>query len=94
MRCAKKFMRGHGYIKKDFDVRRWAAPAFAEAALRELAEEDFADAAGEKPMPEGPAPRPGNLEESQRRAAGTGGPGKPRRKHAPRPPDFDPAQTP
>ena len=35
----KEFMRGHGYIRNDVDVRRWAAPQFAAAAMRELADE-------------------------------------------------------
>jgi hypothetical protein len=29
----------HGYIKNDFDVRKWAAPEFLEKAARELIEE-------------------------------------------------------
>jgi hypothetical protein len=31
----------HGYIKKDFDVRRCAAPEFLEKAARELLEEEW-----------------------------------------------------
>src|SRR5271165_3180122 len=34
----KDFMRSHGYIKNDFDVRTWAAPEFLERAAKELAE--------------------------------------------------------
>lgn len=38
----KDFMKSHGYIKNDFDVRQWAAPQFLEQAHRELIEEAFA----------------------------------------------------
>ncbi len=31
----------HGYIKNDFDVHKWAAPEFLEAAARELLEEEW-----------------------------------------------------
>ena len=34
----KDFMLKHGYIKNDFDVRKWAAPEFAEQAAKELLE--------------------------------------------------------
>ena len=34
----KNFMLSHGYIKKDFDVRTWAAPEFLEQAAKELLE--------------------------------------------------------
>ena len=34
----KDFMLSHGYIKKDFDVRQWAAPEFLEQAATELLE--------------------------------------------------------
>jgi len=34
----KDFMLSHGYIKKDFDVKKWAAPEFLEQAARELLE--------------------------------------------------------
>ena len=37
----KKFMLSHGYIKKDFDVQKWAAPQFLEKAARELLEEEW-----------------------------------------------------
>jgi hypothetical protein len=37
----KDFMLKHGYIKNDFDVRKWAAPEFLEAAARELLEEEW-----------------------------------------------------
>jgi len=37
----KKFMLSHGYIKTDFDVRKWAAPEFLEQAARELLEEQW-----------------------------------------------------
>jgi ABC-type nitrate/sulfonate/bicarbonate transport system substrate-binding protein len=35
----KDFMLSHGYIKKDFDVAKWAAPEFLEQAAKELVEE-------------------------------------------------------
>jgi hypothetical protein len=35
----KDFMLSHGYIRKDFDVREWAAPEFLEPAAKELVEE-------------------------------------------------------
>ena len=35
----KDFMLSHGYIKKDFDVQKWAAPEFLEQAAKELLEE-------------------------------------------------------
>jgi ABC-type nitrate/sulfonate/bicarbonate transport system substrate-binding protein len=34
----KNFMLSHGYIKNDFDVRKWAAPEFLEQAAKELLE--------------------------------------------------------
>jgi ABC-type nitrate/sulfonate/bicarbonate transport system substrate-binding protein len=37
----KDFMLSHGYIKKDFDVQKWAAPEFLEKAARELLEEEW-----------------------------------------------------
>jgi ABC-type nitrate/sulfonate/bicarbonate transport system substrate-binding protein len=37
----KDFMLSHGYIKNDFDVRKWAAPKFLEKAARELLEEQW-----------------------------------------------------
>jgi len=37
----KKFMLSHGYIKRDFDVQKWAAPEFLEKAARELLEEEW-----------------------------------------------------
>jgi hypothetical protein len=35
----KDFMRSHGYIKNDFDVHEWAAPEFAEEAVKQLVQE-------------------------------------------------------
>jgi hypothetical protein len=35
----KDFMLSHGYIKNDFDVKKWAAPEFLEQAAKELLEE-------------------------------------------------------
>jgi ABC-type nitrate/sulfonate/bicarbonate transport system substrate-binding protein len=37
----KDFMLSHGYIKNDFDVRKWAAPEFLEQAARDLLEEHW-----------------------------------------------------
>jgi ABC-type nitrate/sulfonate/bicarbonate transport system substrate-binding protein len=37
----KDFMLSHGYIKKDFDVGKWAAPEFLEQAAKELLEEQW-----------------------------------------------------
>ena len=34
-------MLSHGYIKNDFDVKKWAAPEFLEQAARELLEEEW-----------------------------------------------------
>jgi ABC-type nitrate/sulfonate/bicarbonate transport system substrate-binding protein len=48
----KDFMLSHGYIKNDFDVKKWAAPEFLEVAAKELIEERWQKLAGEKlPMP-------------------------------------------
>jgi hypothetical protein len=38
---SKNFMPSHGYIKNDFDVRKWAAPEFLEQAARALLEEQW-----------------------------------------------------
>lgn len=32
-------MQSHGYIKNDFDMRKWAAPEFLTQAAEELIEE-------------------------------------------------------
>ena len=40
----KDFMLSHGYIKNDFDVKKWAAPEFLEQAARELLEEEVEEA--------------------------------------------------
>jgi ABC-type nitrate/sulfonate/bicarbonate transport system substrate-binding protein len=37
----KDFMLSHGYIKRDFDVKKWAAPEFLEQAAKELLEEQW-----------------------------------------------------
>jgi ABC-type nitrate/sulfonate/bicarbonate transport system substrate-binding protein len=37
----KDFMLSHGYIKKDFDVKKWAAPEFLEKAAKELLEQQW-----------------------------------------------------
>jgi hypothetical protein len=34
-------MLSHGYIKHDFDVKKWAAPEFLEQAAKELVEEQW-----------------------------------------------------
>jgi ABC-type nitrate/sulfonate/bicarbonate transport system substrate-binding protein len=44
----KDFMLSHGYIKKDFDVQKWAAPEFLEQAAKELLEERWKKTTGEK----------------------------------------------
>jgi hypothetical protein len=31
----------HGYNKNDFDVNEWAAPEFAEQAMKELLEDEW-----------------------------------------------------
>jgi ABC-type nitrate/sulfonate/bicarbonate transport system substrate-binding protein len=47
----KDFMLRHGYIKNDFDVKKWAAPEFLEKAARELLEEQWKTVTTEK-LPE------------------------------------------
>ncbi len=37
----KDFMLSHGYIKKDFDVKKWSAPEFLEQAAKELLDEQW-----------------------------------------------------
>jgi ABC-type nitrate/sulfonate/bicarbonate transport system substrate-binding protein len=37
----KDFMLSHGYIKNDFDVKKWAAPEFLEKAAKELLQEQW-----------------------------------------------------
>jgi ABC-type nitrate/sulfonate/bicarbonate transport system substrate-binding protein len=44
----KDFMLSHGYIKNDFDVHKWAAPEFAEQAVKELVEERWTKIKEEK----------------------------------------------
>ena len=44
----KDFMKSHGYIKNDFDVQKWAAPEFLEAAAKELIEEKWKKVTGDK----------------------------------------------
>ena len=39
--AGKNFMLSHGYIKNDFDVKKWAAPEFLEQAARELLDEEW-----------------------------------------------------
>jgi ABC-type nitrate/sulfonate/bicarbonate transport system substrate-binding protein len=45
---AKDFMLSHGYIKNNFDVQKWAAPEFLEQAAKELVNERWAKATGDK----------------------------------------------
>jgi len=47
----KDFMLSHGYIKNDFDVRKWAAPEFLEQAAKELVDERWKKVTGDK-LPE------------------------------------------
>jgi len=35
----KNFILSHGYIKNDFDVKKWPTPEFLDAAAKELVEE-------------------------------------------------------
>jgi ABC-type nitrate/sulfonate/bicarbonate transport system substrate-binding protein len=44
----KNFMLKHGYIKNDFDVKKWAAPEFLEQAAKELLEERWKKVTGDK----------------------------------------------
>jgi hypothetical protein len=44
----KDFMLSHGYIKNDFDVHKWAAPEFLEAAAKELLNERWQKVTGDK----------------------------------------------
>ena len=44
----KDFMLKHGYIQRDFDVQKWAAPEFLEKAAQELIEERWKKATTEK----------------------------------------------
>jgi ABC-type nitrate/sulfonate/bicarbonate transport system substrate-binding protein len=44
MQCidiGKDFMLSHGYIKRDFDVGKWAAPQFLERAAAEVLKEEW-----------------------------------------------------
>jgi hypothetical protein len=54
-------MLKNGYIKKDFDVRAWAAPEFLETAARQLIEEQWKKRATEK------LPEPSELQARSRR---------------------------
>lgn len=49
---AKDFMLSHGYIKNDFDVSEWAAPEFAEEAVKQLLGEEWTKVVGEKLSPD------------------------------------------
>ena len=44
----KDFMLSHGYIKNNFDVRKWAAPEFLETAAKELINERWEKVTGDK----------------------------------------------
>jgi ABC-type nitrate/sulfonate/bicarbonate transport system substrate-binding protein len=54
----KDFMLSHGYMKRDFDVQKWAAPEFLEQAAKELLEEEWKRRTQQK-LPEGFTPRLG-----------------------------------
>jgi hypothetical protein len=54
----KDFMSSHGYIKNDFEVRKWAAPEFLEAAAKELIAERWKKVTADK-LPEATALRLG-----------------------------------
>jgi ABC-type nitrate/sulfonate/bicarbonate transport system substrate-binding protein len=54
----KDFMVSHGYIKNDFDVKKWAAPEFLEQAAKELINERWAKVTGDK-LPAASAARMG-----------------------------------
>jgi hypothetical protein len=67
----KNFMLSHGYIKNDFDVRKWAAPEFLEQAAKELLEEQWKKVTTAKlpaPTPWGP----GSLTKAQACGCGPG----------------------
>ena len=49
----KDFMLSHGYIHNDFDVHEWAAPQFAEQAVKELLDERWAKLGQERLSLEG-----------------------------------------
>ena len=57
----KDFMLSHGYIKNDFDVKKWAAPEFLEQAAKELIEERWKKVTTEK------LPEASDLQASSRR---------------------------
>ena len=57
----KDFMLEHGYIKRDFDVQKWAAPEFLEVAAQELIQERWKEATTEK------LPAPSELQATSRR---------------------------
>jgi len=57
----KDFMLGHGYIKNDFDVYKWAAPEFIEKAAKELLEVQW------KKVTTGKLPEPTELFSSSQR---------------------------
>lgn len=44
----KDFMLKHGYIKNNFDVKKWAAPKFLEQAAKELLEERWKKVTADK----------------------------------------------
>ena len=54
----KDFMLSHGYFKNDFDVQKWAAPEFLEAAAKELLDEQWEKVTGDK-IPTAPGRRLG-----------------------------------
>jgi hypothetical protein len=48
VQIGKDFMLSHGFIKNDFDVKKWSAPEFLEQAAKELIEERWKKVTGEK----------------------------------------------
>ncbi|MFH0983511.1 MAG: hypothetical protein V2A79_18490, partial [Planctomycetota bacterium] len=65
----KDFMLSHGYIKNDFDVKKWAAPKFLEQAAKELLEDLWKKKAKEK-LPEPTPWGPGSLQKAEPMACG------------------------
>ena len=60
----KNFMLKNGYIKTDFDVKKWAAPEFLEKAAKDLIEEEWKIRSAAK------LPKPTSLEEAMKARLG------------------------
>jgi ABC-type nitrate/sulfonate/bicarbonate transport system substrate-binding protein len=58
IQIGKNFMLSHKYIQHDFEVQKWAAPEFLEAAAKELIEERWKKVTADK-LPEPTALRLG-----------------------------------